>query len=322
MGRCLTPQLYQHHPLRCVISRYYYFTFSLLLIASLAPNSSDAFSTMGMHVARKTCIKSNRISHHNNWFLPIAVDDKIVQHHSFSLNQKNPQIECEETSKTGIGATLVNAVPSINVLAQLFVIGFFLGPALDGLQSRVELTVYDFGGVDIPLGFGLLKTNYFVFPLLGIYFSICGALFVMLDAVWRSKIDIDEGSSERDNSVSAIASIGGCTATLYTSSLLYDANVELFPTYAILAVWSLLTWVAADRSLVGVVLGMFCGILSPLIEIFLMDVFHFWYYPKGDFFFIGENSVASFVVFCYFSFTIMVGSLSRYLSERDQQTKN
>ncbi|EXB55984.1 hypothetical protein L484_018770 [Morus notabilis] len=85
--------------------------------------------------------------------------------------------------------TLRSSWPSISVA--LFGSGFFLGPLIDGLHSRVGLVVYDKGAIDV----GPLHTNIWVPVLLGLFYCTVGLLQLLLDE--RSSSKIPEGTQEK-----------------------------------------------------------------------------------------------------------------------------
>ncbi|XP_068335529.1 uncharacterized protein [Pyrus communis] len=72
--------------------------------------------------------------------------------------------------------------PSISFA--LFTSGFFLGPLIDGLHSRVDLVVYENGSTNI----GPLHTNVWVPVLLGLFYCTVGMFQLVLDERTSSKV--------------------------------------------------------------------------------------------------------------------------------------
>ncbi|RWW43295.1 hypothetical protein BHE74_00051062, partial [Ensete ventricosum] len=141
-----------------------------------------------------------------------------------------------EVSKKGLKDTW----PSISLT--LFGAGFFLGPLLDGLHSRVNLMIYQNGAVDV----GPLHTN----------------IWLLLDEKAPSRSKVGVGSVEKTAiSLITLAAFIELSAELYKAGL--ADNVEAYTLFALAE----FVWVFLDGTWLGFAVACFVGVACPLVEI-------------------------------------------------------
>ncbi|GAQ82230.1 hypothetical protein KFL_001040330 [Klebsormidium nitens] len=276
-----------------------------------------------------------RRKEHNQ--LGLAV--RALQNEGEALEKVRSQLE-EQLSKSSptVGAEAGKAGfdkwPQLLLI--LFAIGTVSGPLLDGIHSVTGLQVYDDGAIELGSGKYLLKTDIWVFPLLGVFYAVVGGLYPLLDDIFTPKALEKTDAPDEEPDVSGYGADWGLKGDpkakelppwlevappfqfmflaflLSGSAFLYRTDISYDVIWLVLAGSCVGCWAALDSTWWGFLLAAACAVVAPGAELVLNNFFHLWHYPRADVFIAGQG-VVSWVALCYFFYCPPLGNLGRFL---------
>lgn len=211
----------------------------------------------------------------------------------------------------GVLATIIERLQDVQwvpTLSLLAVLGALLGPPMDGFHSNVRLLEYDY----LPVTIGPWRTSLVDVPLLGLYYSVAGALALVLDTVWPRT---STASPPPPSTASVALQFGLLAAFLQLSAVMYDSGVSYAQIWTVLGPTAVIGWWLTDGTKQAAVLGALSFALCPVAEALLMHFGGVWHYPRADVF-IGGEGVTSWTACCYAFYTVSLAPLARYIASK------
>lgn len=187
----------------------------------------------------------------------------------------------------------------------IFLLGFFLAPIGDMMHVATGTTSYP-----NTYGLYLFGIPWWVFP----FFGISGVLLAFGNDLMDTKLF---GRKIRKGETTAFYAYFGVTLFLISyilSGLLKD---NLILAHLILGTLGITFWYFLDRTLPGILIGLYTMVIGTSVEIFLVHNKVFSYMPPDTFLF----GVASWLPWLYFTLAIGLGNFLRY-QERTKSSEN
>jgi hypothetical protein len=189
----------------------------------------------------------------------------------------------------------------------LFVTGFFLGPIGDFAHVKTQTTTY-------PSDYGLyfFGLPFWVPFLFGTAAVAVGVSHPAFDKILGPNI-LRPGAKTLGRVIGGLALFLG---SYCLSGLLPPAKA--MHNDLMLALIALGTWAILDWTWQGIILGILTAVVGSLTEIILVHLGFFSYLPPKN----NLWGVASWLPWLYFTASVSVGNLGRYLSKENEHQEN
>lgn len=175
--------------------------------------------------------------------------------------------------------------------------------------------IYDTAPLDLAVTLPLLgataalHTSAVVPPLLAAFYAVLGSLFPLADAAAPGAATAAAATRCRDPWVIALG-VGCLAAGLQLSASLFQAGTPYATISVALALVSAAIWKGFDGTPQGAGLAAFCAVGAPASELVLLHFLPLWHYTQPD---ILGGAFVSWVPWCYFFYTPVLGAWARYL---------